>query len=258
MPTLDIYKMPQVIQASKTGLGSHSVVNRTDFNLFRGVNNDIDFIIKDADRRLENITGQNNRIVFINVELGKILLEKPLQVINGNRGHCRVNITPDEMCDLSLGYVRYSILTEYDRLIFTDQTYSYRGWVEVFDGPFPDPLPPQILTDIDFVDARWGRPLERFKVSCPIKGNGQIDERSKLTSILFNLEEFDEEIVIQGALVNNVPEEIDWFDIEKHKVEEKKGTFYTSFQGTYMWLRFYYKYSHTNHKQKITKVTVKI
>lgn len=261
MSTVELFEIPQVVQVSATGLSSHAVVNRTDFNLFKGVDNSIDFVVKNSDRRLENLGDKSYSIVIVDVQLGKVILEKDLVVINALRGHCRLTVSMTEMMNVDYGYLRYSILVHNKgtkSLVFTDQHRGYFGWLEVFDGAIPPPMPPQVLTiEEDFMHVKKGIPHLDYMVSNPIKGNAQLATGCSRTTMQIILDKFEGDILIEASLCNNVPYgDKEWFTLETIKTKKEDTTKVLTYKGWYMWFRVSYQIA-CDKTGGIVKVVVK-
>jgi len=261
--------MPQVIHLTEPGLQSaYAVVNRTDFNLFKNVTNEVEFLIKDVDRKPVNITNRNLTIHIVDERTNTLVLQSTLTIINGTRGHCRMSLSPSDIAGLSNGYFRYAVTIDritningVDRvdslLIFTDQYRAIKGYLELLDGPIPNPQPAVEIDPSVFYDESWGDPIQVFKVAGPYEGAAQRDNRSGQHTVAVYMENFSGQFWIEASLENNSPSaQSDWFPVTDQVFNEFTGVKGFQFIGSYMWIRVYYLPGPMN-AGTVTKVLLK-
>lgn len=260
MPSVTLYKMPQVIQISETGLSVHAVVNRTDFNLFRGVTNEIEFLLKNADRKPSNLLGKTLSIFIVDERTNTVVVQTGLTTISETRGHCRLTLSPSDVAGLDNGSYRYSItetVGDKQTIVFTDQNRSFKGYLEVFDGPIPNPNPSLEISKNQFVSETWGTPLQAYYVAGPFPGAAQVDNRSGQHTLALYCDNFSGQFWIDASLESGVPNnDADWFPVMDFQMTEQNGVKSVQFTGSYMWVRFYYQPAVDNDGE-ITKALLK-
>src|SRR5690606_21251338 len=105
--------------------------------------------------------------------------------------HCRLVLTPGEVAALSNGYFRYSVTIQRPDatqvLVYTNQSRSLNGFLEVFDGPLPNPHFAVEIEPSVFQTSSWGNPLLNYQVSSSFVGAAQRDNKSGLHTLAFYL-----------------------------------------------------------------------
>lgn len=253
--------MPQVIQLSTSeAVSVHSVVNRTDFNLFKNVTNEVEFLIKGVDRKPVNLRNKTLTIYIVDERSNTLAIQSTLVVVDENRGHCRMVLTPSQVAGLSIGYFRYSVTVDRNGeqlLIYTDQSRSLRGFLELFNGPLPSPQPSTAINQDDFTSATWGIPLDTYYVAESYPGSAQRDNHSGQHTLAIYTFNFSGTFAVEASLENAPPtSSSDWFPVTEVSLNEKTGITSLQFVGSYMWVRFYYKNGAFN-SGTITKVLFK-
>ena len=127
MPSLTIYQIPQVIQTTRAGAtGVNSATNKIDFFLSKNVTNEIEFLLKDIDRKPISLVGKTLILYVVDTATQTLKLQKTLQSINEVRGHCRLTIAPSDISQWELGYYSYSLVMQRadqsQVLLYTDQS----------------------------------------------------------------------------------------------------------------------------------------
>lgn len=261
MPSVTLYQMPQVIQLSTPDAVSvHSVVNRTDFNLFKNVTNEVEFLIKDVDRKPVNLRNKSLTIYIVDEQTNSLAIQSTLTVIDEKRGHARMSLHPSQVASLANGYYRYSVTINRDGdqlLIYTDQTRSLRGHLELFEGPLPGPQPVIQIMPGDFVSSTWGVPLETYFVAQSFPGAAQRNNRSGQHTLAIYTTNFTGTFWVEASLENSPPTTpSDVFPVTSMTLTNKTGVSSLQFVGNYMWLRLYYQ-EHIANTGEITKVLLK-
>ena len=205
----------------------------TNIELWKGVDNTIEFSIRNHDRKAQ-ILPASSKLVFraINNKLQQEI-EKDLNVVNANLGRYSVTITRDE-------------LNDYDNAIFTghvavvdengneDLLYSGTDWLPNFDVEVkPNKL--ELLQESEIID---GNSFTKELFQCPLTGKQMERLTSSIMkanvtdyhSFLVKLKDFIGTVKFQGSCCDT-PDQSDtnWFDIgtveytmnDYVKVEEK-------------------------------------
>lgn len=245
MSTVMLYDVPQVVQLSEQGLSGYAVVNRTDFNLFQGVTNEIDFLIKNYDRRPSNLHNKVLEIHIVHNATNRLGFSKVMTNIDDARGHCRLTITPSDFASLENGSYRYSVTEktfEKKTLLYTDQNRAIKGYLEVLDGPIPGPQQAVTIASEQFVASTWGSPLQTYRVAEPFRGAAQAANWSGQHTLALYSTNFSGKFHILASLENGVPSnDSDWFSVSTHVFNNETGLKSIQFVGNYMWLKFYYE-----------------
>ncbi len=246
MPNVTLYQLPTVVQLTQNNAVSvGTVLNRTDFNLHKNVTNEVEFLIKDIDRKPSNLTGKSLLIYIVDNSTNQLVIQSELVIINALRGHCRMVLTDSELAVLSLGYYRYAVTfarSSDQVLVYTDQHHSLRGYCEVFEGPIPGPVAALSIPASDFSPQSWGVPQANYLVTGSYAGAAQRDNRAGTHTLALYSDQFNGTVWVQGSLNNDAPNnDGDWFPITDVEVLDTATVTGVSFTGNYMWVRFYYQ-----------------
>lgn len=186
----------------------------TDITLWKGVDNTIEFSIRNHDRKAIHLDeGTILNFIAINQDM-KQEIKKELEIVNESLGRYKTTLTSDELndfdCGTFIGHVSASVNGSEELL------YSGTDWYPYFNVELkPNKLSlieePIVLTEFNkdmYQDDITGKTYEMFTSSI-IKS----DVTSNHTYIL-KLKEFEGTIKIQGSNEEN-PEhnQNDWFDI---------------------------------------------
>jgi hypothetical protein len=131
-------------------------VNRTDFKIVRGVPCVVDVYIKDIDRKPVIVgVGTVPTIHVLNRVNNERVLTLPLVLVEAARGHWAFSIPGDAVTDWANGFYDYAVTLNagagISGMLFTDQDYDTRGFLEVVSGPVPQAKPPLVLTPRNFL-----------------------------------------------------------------------------------------------------------
>ncbi len=256
MPSVNLYNIPQVIQlatSSAMNVNTSSALNRTDFNVFKHVTNDIDFLIKDIDRKPVSLVGKSVVFYAVDDSNDTIKLQKNLQIINPIKGHCRLVLHPGDSSSWDSGYLRYSVLLEQangtQTMVYMDQGREIRGYFEVLPGPLPKARGPLTIASDSFVEHAAKSPTQPTKyVTQAFHGAAQRDNKSGVHALAVYTTKFSGKIKTQASLNNSYPtEEHQWFDVVMNTptgdivLKNYTGIEYATFVGNFMWVRFSYE-----------------
>jgi hypothetical protein len=96
-----------------------------------------------------NITGSSFIFRAINTESNKILIEKPMVILNGATGRAKVTLDQEELLDIEAQPASYSIQRNSGNLVeavFTDAQAGARAAVDIVDSVLPEFVPSAELT----------------------------------------------------------------------------------------------------------------
>lgn len=269
MPSLTVYQIPQVTQITKAGaVGVNSSTTRIDFDLSKNVTNEIEFLLKDIDRRPISLLNKTVIMYVVDTDTNTLKLQKTLQVINEGRGHCRLTISPSDIGEWAESYYSYSLVLQRPDLsqilIYCDQNRSSYGFLEVKAGPLPAPNNIIEIDDAHFAHQTYGitnQPVigMRYRVSGGFPGAATRDNRNGMHTCAIYCKDFKGTFRVQASLDNSEPaDDLGWFDVEGGTLNIDKITGLTSmtFQGSLMWVRFLY-FPDVANTGSITKVLFK-
>lgn len=190
----------------------------TNITLWKGVDNTIEFSIRNHDRKAEKIP-EGSKLIFtaINNELQQII-KKDIETVNANLGRYSVTITKDELKDydnaMFIGHV--SVMDEQGN---EDLLYSGTDWLPNFEVE----IKPNKLELIEKSDVISKDSFNREVFKCPFTGQ----QMEKFTSSILKadvteyhtfvakLKDFVGTIKFQGSCCGTTLQNAsDWFDID--------------------------------------------
>jgi|GEM_PF-2730994 len=249
-----LYVYPWKVQLT---LGNHGVENynmpfgEADFRVYKGSTTNIDFEIKDVDRKPVSAIGKNAIITILDHENRFEVLTKDLEVINDLKGKLQLQLTPTDVNSLDDGWYDYVVLLENEdgtqNVLYTDQTMTARGYFEIIG----DMLPPNVMS-MDFGDPMtdWlastnADTLITTYYSAPELGDASIGDEWGLHTAAIYLTDYSGTIKIQGSLESTAPSDnAQWFDISitpntfEAVFENVSGIQAYNFEANVTWVRF--------------------
>lgn len=240
MSVIHIFRIPQVVELTLGSGGTlmNYSVNRTDFRLFRHVDNQIDFWLKNIDRKAVTMANSAASVHITHPRTQRVIMTRDLEVVDAAKGHLRLFVSGEEAAALPPGALKYSTVitntvTNVQTLLFTDRDRSGSGTVEVTEGPIPDPPEPIRLSFSEFI-FRSGR-----YYSEALEGAAQVRNYSGQHSLAINLAAFTGRFTVQGSLEEN-PSSLDtnWFNVDNRLYNNDNGLVHFPFEGNLLWVRF--------------------
>jgi hypothetical protein len=220
-------------------------MNSNDFRVFKDVQNDIEFVVRNADRKPVNMMGRTAKVNFFDQKTSQLLFQQELKVIDEAKGICKLILLPDVTADWFLQTYSYSVqVTNVDgstHMLYMDTFESQTGFFELAQGPIFDPqpsveIPYEALSltnaEIDGLDTS-------IRVSSALEGSLQRNNTSGVHTLVAFLDNFSGHFKIQGSLEPSVPTELNWFDIEVREYDHQTSTEAFTFEGNFMWVRVY-------------------
>lgn len=219
----------------------------TDITLWKGVDNTIEFSIRNHDRKSVSLgEGTILNFIAINQEM-KQQITKPLEVISEPLGRYKVTLTNEELNDLDCGtFVGHVSVINDDN---EELLYTGTDWYPYFNVEIkPNKL--SIIEEATIIDGtQFNKDMYQDNT------NGKVYEvftssmlKSDITpyhTYLVKLKDFIGTIKVQGSNEDN-PEhnENDWIDITSVSYEEESSqetSVLLSGEGKFLWTRVQYK-----------------
>lgn len=238
MSPIHLYRIPQVVElTSGTGALMNFPVNRTDFSIPRYVDTEVDFWIKDHDRRAVDLTNATAVLHLMELNTGKLFLSRDLEVLDPVKGLARFFISAEESAALPLMGLRYSVvMTRQDgvqAMLYTDRDRKGLGVVDVINGPFPPPIEPYEIVPDSFVSTAGKL------VSGSYPGAATVLNMGGQHSVVIDAVNFIGSFTVQGSLEaapSSSP--TDWFTIRVETFTGSETKVHVPFEGNLLWVRF--------------------
>lgn len=261
MSTVYLYKYREYVQLVMT---NHNVPNINlpmiiyDTKVYKGVTNNIEFIIRNNDRKPVNLVGFGliAQIRAVNNPSNsklptEVLLEKPVTVIDETLGKCKLIFDPDDIENWSTGYYRYTVRMVYQdgrsELLFTDVNKSTWGSFELIEGISSSVVPAVEFAANRFTTSPIGE-VDFYYTTGAVAGDAQAERASGTHTVAVYTNNWNGRFWVEGSLSNEAPYPSEWFPIQFENgltyVEIKKDTpspTLISFTMNLFWIRFSYK-----------------
>ena len=221
-------------------------MNSNDFRIFKDVQNDVDFYVRNSDRKPVSMIGRTATINFFDQRAERLLHQQDLIVTNDAKGYCRLILSPDVTEDWLLQTYSYSIqVTNLDgsvHMLYTDIAESQRGFFELAQGPIFDPRPSFEVTYDNLFPTNIGSNSQTFtsvRISSAFPGAAQRGNTSGLHTAVAFLDNFSGILKIQVSLEEASPTDISWFDVEMGSYDHQTSVESFTFEANAMWVRFW-------------------
>lgn len=225
-----------------------------DLKIFRGVDNKIQFDLKDSDRKPVKMFNRTFKCIIVNPFNRELMLTKYLDPIDERKGTYSLKLTPGDIQQWSAGFYNYSItLTDEcgdESLFYTTLDQDVTGRLELIDKPFPAFTPSHLITKDDFIQINFdSNPVtnQNFWITSRFAGDAQKNYNDALHTFSILTNDFTGYFWIEGSLEDNPTATTGWFNISVDGISDvvyfehdtKLNVF--NFEGNYVWLRFRYQ-----------------
>lgn len=254
---ISLFRFPVVVHIHKTNGGirnENMPFNDSDFRAYKGAQTDIDFIVRNNDRKPVTLAGKNAYVIIRDNETKQQVLKKSLKFIDESRGKLQLSLTPAEIAGWEEGYYEYVILQENrdgsQNILYTSQDQDARGWFELRSGALPPLSQSYELTPAQFHPIHvGGYPGGTTRwISDHLPGDAKLGFKEGLHTFAVYLSKFTGRLWVQGSLETCTPSsETDWFFInltpntfELH-FTNACGIEPYNFEANISWVRFVYE-----------------
>lgn len=190
-----------------------------DFRIFKDVQNKIEFVVRNTDRKPINMLGRTAAINLFDYRTRKLLYTGDLAVINEGKGMLSMMLSPDVTEDWVVGYLAYTItVTNMDgsvQVLYVDQHEEHRGFLELALGPRPEPRPSIVVTNfITTGESDENDDIQQYEYTYAMPGSMKTGNNEGLHTLVVYMEDFTGKLWVQGSLEEGVPTDHDWFNVE--------------------------------------------
>jgi hypothetical protein len=241
-----VYQIPQIVQVTyPASLAFGGIfldnypLNRTDFRMVRGVQNEINFYVRDVDRKPVSLgITESLTINIVDLATDTLLMSRNLTTIDNTQGIYLLTVLPSEMDTWPTTPVRWSL--GYNRvdgstvLMWTDRGYSPYSTLTVSKGPVPGPMAAVIMQPGDLVMH-----MDGYLYSQSLRGSAANGYVGGVQTFVISLTNFTGSIRVDGSLVTapvNTPFSPDWFQVDLQTYTDT-GTVVLNEVGNFLWMR---------------------
>ena len=236
-------------------------MHNPDFLAFKDSQTDIEFIVRNIDRKPIDLTGRQLFATLTNYHSGVTMASVPLQIVDAKRGICRLSFMPYMAKDIPLGFHRYTVSYMLDngnaKMLSMDQYETAHGYFELAYGRELQGIQSQEALFESFSPVNNNR-FDTYWVSPNFRGNLRNGSLDGLHTFAWYLENFTGSIWTEGSIVESTPDEPDWFpvlidDRFETIINRKTGITAHNVESNLQWVRFKVSFDPTN-SGKITKI----
>lgn len=229
-------------------------MHNPDFLAFKDSQTDIEFIVRNIDRKPINLAGRKLFATLTNYHSGVTMASIPLQIVDAARGICRLSFMPYMVKDIPLGFHRYTVSYMLDngnaKLLSQDQYETAHGYFELQYGRELAGIQSQQYEFSSFSPVNSNR-YDTYWVSPHFEGNLRNGSLDGLHTFAWYLENFTGSIWVEGSIVEQTPDDPDWFPV---LIDDRFETIFDRVSGivahnieaNLQWVRFKVKLADVN------------
>ena len=229
-----------------------SVYQRT-INLFKGIDNVVEFDIINADQKRVDLTDLTLVFTMMDTE-GVQLLQKELDVLDQttSKGLATVTVLASDIMDLNKQYLHYSIYIDNEdgtqSMIYGDTRFTAKGTIELKGDAMPQPKPDRVQSLFSTMTDEDGNII---LTSAALSPDMYLSTDSTVTTMAIYANELNGSVEVQTTLSPVLGGDTVWTTIETISVEETDTIIDRTYTGLYNWFRLKY----TNGSTIATPVT---
>lgn len=250
MGSVIIYDLKRRISLTLEGTGAflnrNMAMHNPDFLVFKESQTEIEFIVRNIDRKPINLKDKKLFATLVNYYSGVTMAIVPLTIVDAVRGICRLTFQPYMAKDIPQGFHRYTISYLLDngnhRLLAVDQYEKAHGYFEMRYGRELQGVEPQTALFEEFAPENSNR-YDTFWVSPNFQGNLRNGSLAGLHTFAWYLDNFTGSVWMEGSIVESAPGDSDWFPVLvdgrfEHKLDHRTGTIAFNVEANLQWARF--------------------
>jgi hypothetical protein len=235
MPTVFLYSFKEYVQLLQFQDNPQLVnwpMTIYDTKLYKGVTNNIDFVVRNNERRPINLVGITMTATIQNQLTGEVVLTKSVEITVAIQGKARLTLDPGETQDLDAGYYNYTIqntdINGISQVFYTDVNQSGIGSFELIDGVLSTMIPATEITAAQFTQTPIGNNNDIMFVTGSFPGDAQTQRANGMHTVAVYQSRFLGKFWIQASLTNSNPMPSEWFFVPLQPGPDPMYTFDSS------------------------------
>lgn len=226
--------------------GYRRVYNRK-LQIFKGVDNKLDFVVRNRDQKSINITGSHIVFNIVSREEKDLIISKDCIISDASKGRIYVNLTDLETRDLESGFYNYSLVKETRETVnadtyrviskiplYNDSQFGATNTLEILGDVYGEATPSLEITKFDYVNpATTGYDDPDYYLSSLIPAQPNLSTANTLHSFQFYHTNYSGTVTIQGSLSDSSTPKT-WSDIATVDLSQSN---YKNIEGKWYWLR---------------------
>lgn len=270
MSIVYLFKFPEYIHLVKTDQLASTInwpMIQYDTKVFKGVTNNIEFIIRNNDRKpiklvdcqleaqIQKVNVVSNSMDF----LPELQLIKSVVITDDVNGKAKLILCPEDIQHWAPGYYQYVVNITYNtgisEFLYTDVNKNTFGNFELLEGVSRSLAPAIEIVNSTFYPSLVDEYGYTLWAAGPVKGDAQIERANGTHTVAVYQNNFTGKFAIQGSLSNDDPMPDEWFYIPLDGINDwflfttsnnYIGPTLFNFTLNVYWLRFIYKPDPTN------------
>lgn len=259
MQLIPLYLYPNRITAYTSSSWTNERVRRVynrNIKIYLGTDNILEFQIKNGDQKPISIEGSYLVFSMFSNDANKLLIEKECTVLSTSQGRVRVELSEEELYDVSLGFYSYSLIQETrsyvdenyvvlsSKPLYIDEQYGAYSTIEVVGDVKGNLKSSIVVKEFNYTNpAALGEPDPKFYISSLIDANPNTNFSKSLHTFQIFLDNYTGEMKIQGSLSEGANPKI-WSDLiseddssEIISLTNQSSPIYKNIVGKYNWFR---------------------
>lgn len=189
---------------------NRSVYNR-NLKIYRGVDNRLEFRVKNSDQKPQDVTGQFFVFTLMSRDTDKVAVRKDCQAESAEEGKIFVVLSKAELEGLDAGYYEHSIAVESRTMLnddeytvtlssptYVDSQYGVMGVSEILDDLQGEPTPPTVIREFKRYVEPWHD--EEYYDSGIMYTGSQLVEANSLHTLQFFFSNYTGKVSVQGSI----------------------------------------------------------
>ena len=240
------YLYPQIITVVKnadyTPHRENQLVYAKPLQLFKGVDNRFQFLIKNQDQKPVSLLDSTILFNLIDPTTKELVFSRVLQVVYSDKGSATTLIEGTLLDDINSGLYNYSIVVTNPegeaQIVFSDDNYSAQGQVRLNDGVYPAFVPSANVTIQNYTNDVSTNNLNVAFTSTTLTAD-RVKGRAVYQTVQYNTNGFSGNIECQASQDTiSVSNANNWVTINTAVLSNASGNQYFNFQGKYSAIKF--------------------
>ena len=217
-------------------LTSNYPVNRSDFKITRGVQNEILFFVRDLDRNPAITTSFSQvTINIVDPASSTLMMSRNLSVVDAPSALYQLTVLASETASWETGPLNWSMtVTRTDGstvMLWTDMDYGGGSTLEVCAGPVPQAAAPVTLDPSAFTITNG------VAISSALPGAAQLGYQNGMQTFALYMVNFTGSVEIDGSLQQQPSDNTSWFPIQTTNYSADSNLETVNIIGNYLWMR---------------------
>ncbi len=208
---------------------NRKVYQRT-LKTYRGVDNRIDFQVRNSDQKPQSITGLTVVFNLFAYESQELIMSRDCTIVDAAKGKVYVTITEGEALTLTPGFYTFSLYTLSNGVkspLYGDSQFGALGRLELIGNVYGNVIPTETVTT--FVTE------STYKVSSAIDAKPQLNNNSGLHTFAFYGTNYSGDVIIQASMDENTTTG-NWIDLATISLTNSSIS-YKNIEGVWSWFR---------------------